>query len=227
MKRKSLIGFIAFCVAIIWLLLEDSLRWLIFENQSHVLFLTDTKDVSLYSLIGVLIVFFLQFYIDGAKNLKFFEVSTKNIAILYILIFLLPLPLLQVRTEITEDKIITYNVVGNIAKERSIKDAECVNCKLEYHGQPDIPNNNVRFSYTIVFSNDEIHIYLDSNEKLWQNIQLLDKKIIKHKIEKNVFGYEYINTIREFNLIDRTVNKPFGVYSNIDIIESIMQQDSR
>ena len=213
---SSLKKYIIFCASLVWLICENPIREILLAKDTHILFMTDTKPVALYSFIGLLCVFALDIICD-------INIDLPKFTFLSVTCFVFPLVLFTVRTEVYQDEIVFYDATAQ-AEVYYVEEIESVSCKLDYRGKEEIPYNGVRFIYEMHFCDKKVTLYGTDDEEFWQNILILDKIINEHNIKKSFFGVEYIKTINRFNKIDQLCNFPFGVYSNINIIEAIMSQ---
>lgn len=201
-------------ISLVWLIAENPIReWLLTDES--VLFTADTKPVALYSFIALFCLFVLNVFCNV-------DLKGKRFVFLIATCFVIPLVFFQVRTEVYRDKVIFYNAVGQ-GEELRFDEVESVSCELDYRGKEDVEFNGVRFIYKIHFSDKTVELCGSYKERYWKNLLLFDETIREYDVEKSCSGVEYINTVRRFNKIDRFCNYPFGVFSNIDIIEDIMK----
>lgn len=221
-KSKALLHFSLLMFGLAWLILEDDFRNLIFNNKQNTLFIVETIPIAVYTFVAVTLIVLVDIFSINRKNLKNSGIGTKTIIVLSIISFLLPLMFIQVRTEVTDSNLIEYTYMGNVRKIYNIEDADYVQCNLDYSGPKDVPFNGVHFYYEICFGDTIIKIYSNSSDKYWDNIKKLDLKARKFNIKREIVGYEYIDTVKDFNNVNRVCNYPFGVFSHIDEIESIM-----
>lgn len=206
---------------LIWILSEDKLRKLILSNKQDIIFLIDPKPISIYTLIFVVLIVAID--ISKIKDIeRSYWFENRTFCVLCVASFILPLLLIQARTEVTEKKITVYNVTGNVVSTYDIAKADYAVCKLDYEGSEDIPYNGVKFCYELHFSDSIIKIYSSYKKSFWKNINILNSKVLENSIEKRVAESNYIDIVNQFNRIDQLCNYPFGVYSHIQEIETIM-----
>lgn len=201
-----------------WLIIEDEVRYIIFCDNT-VLSIVNTVPIALYSLLGYLLVLF--FVMFSSNVIKHF--IKDHFSVITTLLFVLPLMLIGVRTEVCDESIKLYNVENICYEEYRIENANKSEIELKYY--KDTPSLT-QLVCKICFENYEVELYSTFRSKYWKTLNVINDELKDNKVPIYIYGSEYIEDIKNYKLYDICMNYMYGVYVHIEQIEGLMQTET-
>lgn len=206
--------------AIIEYVFSMTVRGLLGIDISNAMYIIDIHSVGFISLAAFLIYFY--FFKKLEKAHKPFSIKTE-LEILFVcaLIFILPIITLgRVSTIITEEKILKYDIYGNVAKEYYLTDIDEVQCQL-YNTR-----EGAQFQMNVIIEDENIQILGNNNQNPWNVMLMIDEIAKDNNIPKKIYMNVWIDEIESYSPIDQFFNSINGTYKHIADVEKLCTEES-
>ena len=224
-KQKKYRVVYGFVIIVVWMLIYNAYSFQVHNvflpKSVDALYVFDTYDIGVMTLCIYLFFVLIAYVTHRQKNCDEFQKPIMGIAVT-IISLLLPLLFVNYGSVYTKGNRLEKISFNKIVYSNTIEEAKSAKVVLLYYGDSSVPWDGVRLQYYINFN--EVSYCFESSDdyQYWQTIKKIDEIVSENSIPKEIVGAEYLPTLKRFSDIDKTLNKPFGVYSNYDLIFEIM-----